>query len=72
MSARALNQFLACANGETKRQELYTKAQQVLADELPVAWMLELEFPTIYRSNVQNLIKTATGMNDAFQDAWKA
>ncbi len=62
----------AAANDTAKRQELYLRAQQILADDLPVAWMLELEFPTIHRSNVQNLIKTATGMNDAFQDAWKA
>lgn len=62
----------ASANGEEKRQELYTKVQQILVDDLPVAWMLELEFPTIYRSNLKNLIKTATGMNDAFKDAWKA
>ena len=62
----------ATANGDAARQELYTKVQQILVDDLPVAWMLELEFPTIYRSNFNNLIKTATGMNDAFQDAWKA
>lgn len=62
----------AAANGDAARQELYTKVQQILVDDLPVAWMLELEFPTIYRSNFNNLIKTATGMNDAFQDAWKA
>lgn len=61
----------ALANGEAERQELYTKVQQLLVEDVPVAWMLELEFPTIYRANFKNLIKTATGMNDAFQDAWK-
>lgn len=61
----------ASANGDEKRQELYTKVQQILVDDVASAWMLELEFPTIYRGNFKNLIKTATGMNDAFQDAWK-
>jgi peptide/nickel transport system substrate-binding protein len=28
------------------RQALYTKLQQVLAEELPVLWLLELDFPT--------------------------
>ncbi len=62
----------ALANSEGERQVLYTEVQRLLVDDAPVAWMLELEFPTIYRANFKNLVKTATGMNDAFQDAWKA
>lgn len=61
----------AAEQDEGKRRDIYVKVQQLLAQEVPVAWMLELEFPTIYRCNIRNLVKTATGINDAFQDAWK-
>ena len=32
--------------------------QKLLADELPVLWLLEMDFPTIYRCNVKNLVTT--------------
>lgn len=54
-----------------KRQDLYTKVQQILADELPVLWLLEMEFPTVSRCNVKDLVTTAIGINDATKNAWK-
>ncbi|WP_460449656.1 ABC transporter substrate-binding protein [Alsobacter sp. SYSU BS001988] len=61
----------AVAPTPEKRQELYTKVQQLLAEELPVLWLLELEYPTIYRCNIKNLVTTGIGVNDGFRDAWK-
>ena len=55
---------------EGKRQELYTQVQQKLVDDVPVAWTLELSFPTIYRCDVKDLVQTAIGVNDGFKDAW--
>jgi peptide/nickel transport system substrate-binding protein len=64
--------FAEAANApESKRQELYTKVQQLLAEELPVLWLLELDFPTIYRCNVKDLVTTAIGINDAAKNVWK-
>ena len=64
--------FAEAANApETKRQELYTKVQQLLAEELPVLWLLELDFPTVFRCNVKDLVTTAIGINDATKNAWK-
>jgi peptide/nickel transport system substrate-binding protein len=60
----------AIAYPDAKRQQLYTAVQQILAEEVPVAWLLELDFPTIYRCNVKNLVNTAIGVNDGFVDAW--
>ena len=51
-----------------KRQELYTKVQKILAEELPVLWLLEIDFPTIYRCNVKNLITTGIGVNDGVRE----
>ena len=64
--------FAEAANAPAeKRQELYTKVQQVLAEELPVLWLLELDFPTVSRCNVRDLTTTAIGINDAARNAWK-
>ncbi len=52
------------------RQKLYTEVQQTLVDDVPVAWTLELQFPTIYRCDVKDLVKTAIGVNDGFKDAY--
>ncbi len=66
----ALFDQAAVAVTPEERQELYTKVQQVLTDEVPVAWLLELGFPTIYRCNVKDLVTTAIGVNDGFKDAY--
>jgi peptide/nickel transport system substrate-binding protein len=60
----------ANATPDSKRQELYEKAQKILVEDVPVAWMLELQFPTITHCKIKNLITTAIGVNDGFRDAW--
>ncbi|MEM7693342.1 MAG: ABC transporter substrate-binding protein [Pseudomonadota bacterium] len=60
----------AVAVGAEARQALYDDVQMKLVDDVPVAWTLELEFPTIYRCNVKDLVKTAIGVNDGFVDAY--
>jgi peptide/nickel transport system substrate-binding protein len=60
----------AVAFPDEKRQELYTEVQQILVEDVPVAWLLEIEFPTIYRCDVQQLVDTAIGVNDGFRNAW--
>jgi peptide/nickel transport system substrate-binding protein len=53
-----------------KRQPLYDEIQKQLRDDVPVAWLLELGFPTIYNCKVQDLITTGTGLNDSLLNAW--
>ncbi|GGB55957.1 ABC transporter substrate-binding protein [Tistrella bauzanensis] len=60
----------AVAFSDKKREGVYTAVQKKLVDDVPVAWLLELGFPTIYRCNVKNLITTGIGVNDGFKDAW--
>jgi peptide/nickel transport system substrate-binding protein len=60
----------AVAATSQERQEIYTDIQQQVVDDAPVAWLLEIEFPTIYRCNVENLVTTAIGVNDGLRDAW--
>ncbi|MFP7671836.1 ABC transporter substrate-binding protein [Marivita sp. S0852] len=55
---------------DEKRQELYTQAQNIIVEDVPLAWLLELEFPTIYRCDLKNPVSTAIGVNDGLRDAW--
>jgi peptide/nickel transport system substrate-binding protein len=60
----------ATAFPDAKRQDVYDQVQKILVDDVPVAWLLELQFPTITRCKVKNLITTGIGVNDGFRDAW--
>ena len=52
-----------------KRRALYEEVQRILVDEAPVAWLLELQFPTLYRNNIKNLINSGIGLNDSLARA---
>ncbi len=60
----------ATAFPDAKRQDLYAQIQKIVVEDVPVAWAMELEFPTIYRCKVKGLIDSAIGINDAFANAW--
>lgn len=60
----------AVATPDFRREEIYRRVQKILVEDVPVAWMLELQFPTIFRCNVKNLVTTGIGLNDGFRDAW--
>lgn len=60
----------ATAFPDSARTEFYKQVQQQLVEDVPVAWLLELEFPTIYNCKVQNLIDSAIGVNDGLGTAW--
>lgn len=60
----------AVAYPADKRQEIYDEVQKKLVEDVPVAWMLEIEFPTIHRCDIKNLVDTAIGVNDGFRDVW--
>lgn len=66
----ALFEQAASEPDNARRQELYTQVQQMIVDDAPVAWTMELAFPTIYNCDVQDLVQTAIGVNDGFRDAW--
>ncbi len=53
-----------------KRQAAYDGVQKIIIEDAPLAWLLELEFPTLTRCRVHDLITTSIGVNDGFRDAW--
>lgn len=60
----------ATAVDPKKRAELYAEVQRILVEDVPVAYLLEIGFPTIYRCNVKDLVTTAIGVNDGFKNAY--
>jgi len=55
-----------------EREAIYQRVQELLTEEVPVLWLMEDEKPTVYRCDVQDLITTAVGINDAMRNAWRA
>ena len=60
----------ATAVGEEARQAAYDEIQREVVEDVPVAWLLEIEFPTLHRCEVHDLVTTAIGVNDGLRDAW--
>lgn len=52
-----------------KRAEIYLQAQQILLEDVPVAWLHEINFPTLYRTKLDNLINSGIGLNDSLARA---
>lgn len=50
---------------QNKRRALYQEVQKILVDEVPVAWLHEINFPTLYRTRIQNVISSGIGLNDS-------
>jgi peptide/nickel transport system substrate-binding protein len=57
---------------EAKRQELYSKVQQILVEDVPVAWTLELEYPIIYAKAFKNIVTSGIGSHETFGSVYKS
>src|SRR5258708_29146654 len=57
----------ATATPDSKRKEIYDKAQKILVEDVPVAWMLELQFHTINNCKIKKLITHVIGIHYALQ-----
>ena len=53
-----------------KRQELYTQIQVMLTRDVANGFLVDMEFPTLYRNKVKNLVQTAIGLNETFDDVY--
>jgi peptide/nickel transport system substrate-binding protein len=56
----------AVATDDKKRQELYTAVQKIVVDEVPIAWMIEQDFPNFYDKKLKNVITTGIGVHETF------
>lgn len=66
----ALFATAATAYPAAERQKLYDRAQEILKTDVPVAWLQELSFPTVYDCRVKDVITTANGVGNSLRDTW--
>jgi len=57
-------------NDPKTRQEYYSKVQQILVEDVPVGWLLEIEFPTFQSKRLHDAVTTAIGVSETYADAW--
>ncbi|HQS45627.1 MAG: peptide ABC transporter substrate-binding protein [Rhizobiales bacterium 24-66-13] len=62
----------AITSPDEARAALYHTAQQMLVEDVPVLWLLELQFPTFTANRLRNAVTTAIGVNDSFDSAYLA
>lgn len=60
----------ASATDPAKRQELYSAIQTQLVKDMSLGYLVDMEFPTLWQGNVKNLVKTAIGLNETFDDVY--
>jgi len=53
-----------------RRQQMYSQIQETLVEDVASGWLIDMEFPTLYRSNIKNLVTTAIGLNDSFDNVY--
>jgi peptide/nickel transport system substrate-binding protein len=54
------------------RQKAFYAVQQVLNEEVPQIWTMELLFPTIYDKKVHNAVQLGTGIHACYDDVFLA
>jgi peptide/nickel transport system substrate-binding protein len=60
------------ATSDEERQKLYSKVQHILWEDVPVAWLLEMKFPTFLDKRCRDVITTGLGVVESFDSAWLA
>ena len=53
-----------------KRAQYYHEFQKILTEEVPVTWILEIKFPTVYNAKFVDLINTSIGICGSFNSAY--
>ena len=54
----------------TKRSEIYTEIQNILAEDLPVINLFEMEFLTVYNQKLKDHTVSAMGAYGSFDRAY--
>jgi peptide/nickel transport system substrate-binding protein len=57
---------------DTKRKQLYSDVQKALVDDAALAWLVELQWPTVMNRKLRNAVINGMGPNGNFAEAWLA
>ncbi|MDW4499374.1 ABC transporter substrate-binding protein [Sulfitobacter sp. D35] len=69
----ALDELLAAGAQEAdagKRSEIYAEVQKILAEDMPVNNLFEMEFLTVYNDKLKDHATSALGAYGSFDQAW--
>lgn len=53
-----------------ERTRLYSELENLLNRDLPLAPIFEMRFPTLYHTQVKNLLQTATSLNESYDSVY--
>ncbi|MFC7609564.1 ABC transporter substrate-binding protein [Teichococcus aestuarii] len=54
------------------RQAAFSEVQKLLVEEVPLVWLMEMAFPTIYDRKLNNVITSGAGVHASFDDVFLA
>ena len=54
------------------RQRMYSEVQRILVDDVATVNLVEMQFATVYRNKVRNLVTSGIGLNETLDTAWIA
>lgn len=55
-----------------ERQAIFSQLQQILVDEMPYLYLVQMSYPTYYSSKLQNVISNALGPHASFDEVFFA
>lgn len=58
----------ASAVDDAERAKLYKEFQKIAIDDVANGYLVELQFATMWKPEVKNLVQTAIGLNESFDD----
>ena len=58
------------ASSADARQTMYTQVQKILVDDVAVGFLTELQYVTLYRPKIHNLVTTGIGLNETLDTTW--
>ncbi len=53
-----------------ERARLYAEFQKITTEEVALGFLMELQFATLYRSNIKNLVTSGIGLNESLDSVW--
>lgn len=60
----------ASAVNPADRAKLYKDFQSIAVEEVANGYLVELQFATLWRANIKNLVTTGIGLNETFDNVW--
>ncbi|HWK68569.1 MAG TPA: ABC transporter substrate-binding protein [Rhizobiaceae bacterium] len=62
----------ASATSDEERQAAYSEVQKILTEDVPMAWLVEVELPTLLDKKYEDVVVSAIGVNESYRKARKA